>query len=163
MVCSPLESLPHLLFNFRCVFYSSPAVHLSLLSFWTRPSARLICSDQSVLPYKCPHSSPVSFPPWAPTLTRVIFPPSSPLFKLHPDYPFLPLVTLFPISCRFMCFFLNTEWPLLVEDILAGSNGTSFSSLGDIKREISLALATLWQTLCLGAIFAPCSPSSRGK
>lgn len=115
-----------------------------------------ICS-----PPKCPCSSYMSFPPWTSTLTSVIFPPNSPLFMLHPDYPFLPLATIFPSGCQ--SFLLNTEWPLSVENVTTGSNGTSLSSLGDINREISLALATLWQTLCLGAIFAPCSSFSLGK
>lgn len=66
------------------------------------------------------------------------------LFLIHAAS-WLPFSSPFLHSAVFCLFFLylNTEWPLLVVNVLAGCNFTYFSWLGDIRREISLALARL--------------------
>ncbi len=131
-------------------------LHLSILTVvW------LICFDQSVLRKMSTLISCV-ISPLTTHSHQCNFPSKLTFIHAASWLPFSPSCYYFSHQ-QPVFFLLNTEWPLLVEKILAGSNGTSFSSLGDINREISLALATLWQTLCLGAIFAPCSPSSLGK
>lgn len=85
------------------------------------------------------HSLLCHFPWWPPTLTSVIFPA---VFLIHAAS-WLPFFPLFSTQLSSVLFFLylNTEWPLLVVNVLTGCNFTSFSWLGDIRREISLALA----------------------
>lgn len=87
------------------------------------------------------------------TLYCVISPGDHPLSPVSFSLQTLPhscriLITLFSpflhsaVFCLFFLY-LNTEWPLLVVNVLTGCNFTSFSWLGDIRREISLALARL--------------------
>lgn len=139
----------------------APAVCLSIcrLSFCVPVHLTvvwLICLDQSGLPSNV-HTHLLCHFPLTTHSHQCNFPSTFTFIHAASWLPFSPSCYYFPISCR--PFLLNTEWPLLVENMLTGSNGTSFSSLGDLDREIRLALATLWQTLCLGAIFAPCSLS----
>lgn len=155
----PLESL-HLIpcfVLFVLFFLSEPQCRFFLLSNCQRSFIFLCINPDycSVNLWGLIHSAPNhSHHFWT---SSVIFPTKSPSSILRRDYPFHPNVIIFPTPSRACVFVLKSEWPLLVGNAPAGNNNTSLFSLGDIKREISLALATLWQTLSLGAIFTPCS------
>ena len=86
---------------------SLPTAYSFLLFYTCPPDSGFVNLLGSICSLRqCPHSSPVSFPPWPPTLTSVIFPPNSPSFMLHPDYPlFFLLLLFFPSAASLFPFF----------------------------------------------------------